>query len=266
MVDDELVDRPGPRDENGHARLRTPACPAHLLPRCRDGAGVPGEDRNVEPADVDAELEGIGADHAQDFARPKAGFDRPTLGGQVPAAIATDPTDRALTFTEVVPKAGQDELDGMPRSTEHDRLAPGAQECQGRPTGKTKSAAPHAQPRIDERRVEHDYVLLPGGSPVAVDDGHWPAGKRLGQHLRIPDRRRAANDLRPAPVVVAQPQEPPEHVGDVTAEHAAVRVRLVDNYVAQLLEQLEPLRVMRQDPGMEHVRVGHDDLAGSSDR
>ena len=48
-------------------------------------------------------------------------------------------------------------------------------------------------------------------------------------------------------VVLAQPQQPAEDVGDVAAEDAAVGVRLVDDDVAQLLEQLEPLGVMRQD-------------------
>ena len=45
----------------------------------------------------------------------------------------------------------------------------------------------------------------------------------------------------------------------------AVRVCLVDNDVAQLLEELEPLRVMGQDRGMEHVRVGDHDLPGRAD-
>ena len=64
----------------------------------------------------------------------------------------------------------------------------------------------------------------------------------------------------------ADPQQPAQDVGDVAAEHAAVRVQLVDDDVAQLLEQLEPLGVVRQDRRVEHVRVGHDDLAGGPDR
>ena len=48
-------------------------------------------------------------------------------------------------------------------------------------------------------------------------------------------------------------------------EHPAVHVQLVHHDVAQLLEQLEPLRVVGEDPGMEHVRVGDDDLARAPD-
>jgi hypothetical protein len=66
--------------------------------------------------------------------------------------------------------------------------------------------------------------------------------------------------------VRADPEESSQHIGDVTAEHAAVRVELVDHDDLELLEQLEPLRVVRQDRRMEHVRVGHDDLPGGTDR
>ena len=66
-----------------------------------------------------------------------------------------------------------------------------------------------------------------------------------------------------AAVVGADPEQPAQHVGDVTAEHAAVGVQLVDDDELELLEQLEPLGVVGQDRRVEHVRVGHDDLAGA---
>ncbi len=59
----------------------------------------------------------------------------------------------------------------------------------------------------------------------------------------------------------AQPQQTSEDVGDVAPEDAAVGVQLIDHDQPQLLEELEPLGVMGQDSGVEHVRVGHDDLA-----
>ena len=63
----------------------------------------------------------------------------------------------------------------------------------------------------------------------------------------------------------ADAEQPPQHVGYVAAEQAAVRVQFVDDDDPELLEQLEPLGVVRQDCGVEHVRVGHDDLSGGSD-
>jgi len=43
-------------------------------------------------------------------------------------------------------------------------------------------------------------------------------------------------------------------------------VELVEHDVAQVLEELHPLRVMRKDPGVEHVRVRDDDVTGAADR
>ncbi len=55
-------------------------------------------------------------------------------------------------------------------------------------------------------------------------------------------------------------------VGDVAAEEPAVRVQLVDDDHGDLLEELEPLGVVREDRRVEHVRVGDHDLAGRPDR
>jgi hypothetical protein len=69
----------------------------------------------------------------------------------------------------------------------------------------------------------------------------------VSQLLRVADRGRAQTICGLRAVVLAQPQQPAEHVGHMRAEDAAVGVRLVDDDVAQLLEQLEPLGVMGKD-------------------
>ena len=92
-----------------------------------------------------------------------------------------------------------------------------------------------------------------------------PPDERLRQLARVPDRRRAADDDRLDAVVGADPKQPAQDVGDVATEHAPVRVQLVDDDVAQLFEQLEPLGVVGQDRRVEHVRVGDHDLAGGAD-
>ena len=108
-------------------------------------------------------------------------------------------------------------------------------------------------------------MALAGRSPVAVDQSRRPAGQHRGQLARIPDRRRAADDDRPRAVVGADPEQPPQDVGDVTAEHAPIRVQLVDDDDLELLEELEPLGVVGEDRRVEHVRVGDHDLAGGPD-
>ena len=62
-------------------------------------------------------------------------------------------------------------------------------------------------------------------------------------------------------VEAADALQPPDEVRDVRAEDAAVGVQLVDHHEAQRLEELRPLGVMGQDPLVEHVRVGDDDVA-----
>ncbi len=51
----------------------------------------------------------------------------------------------------------------------------------------------------------------------------------------------------------------------MAAEDAAVVVELVDDDVLEVLEELDPLRVVRQDAGVEHVGVGQDDVAAGPD-
>ena len=59
-------------------------------------------------------------------------------------------------------------------------------------------------------------------------------------------------------VPLAQAAEPPQQQGHVAAEHAAEHVQLVDHDVAQAHEEGRPAGVVRQDPRVEHVGVGHD--------
>ena len=49
-------------------------------------------------------------------------------------------------------------------------------------------------------------------------------------------------------------------VRHVTTEDTTIRVELVDDDVAEILEEHGPLRVMRQDPRMQHVGVGQDQV------
>ena len=93
-----------------------------------------------------------------------------------------------------------------------------------------------------------------GGRPVSVVGELAPGSPIVAEQHTITGL---------AAVVGAHPEQPPEDVGDVAAEHAAVRVQLVDDDDPELLEQLEPLRVVGEDRRVEHVRVGDDDLAGA---
>ncbi len=261
-----LVDRIAGRHEDGRARLEASAGPPDALPGGGDGTRVAGQHGRVEPADVEAQLEGVRAHHAEHLAAAQSALDGPPLGRQIAAPIATHPADRAAAFLERIPEPGQHELHGVSGAAEDDGLAIGAQEAQGAPLGEPQRTGADAQPGVDDRRVEDEDALLAGRRAVAVDEGGSTAGERRRQLLRIADGRRAGHDDRVAAVVRAQAEEAPQDVGHVAAEDPAVGVRLVDDDEAQLFEELVPLRVVRQDGGVEHVRVGDHDLAGGADR
>ncbi len=258
----ELVDGAGAGNQDRDAGLAAAPGAAHLLPRAGDRARVAGQDRRVEPSDVNAQLERVGRHHPEHFTGAQAGLDRPTFRGQVTAAVAAHAGVRTATLAQRLAQTCQQQLHADPRPTEHDGLPAGAQERQRRRAGEAQGTRSDARSPVERRRVEHHDVLLAGRCAVVVDDRDRPAGERLGQRSWVADGRRAAHDLRAGAVVRAQPQQAAQHVGDVRPEDAAVRMRLVDHDVAQLLEELKPLGVMRQDRRVEHVRVGDHHLAG----
>ena len=67
-------------------------------------------------------------------------------------------------------------------------------------------------------------------------------------------------------VVAADALEPPQHVGEVAAEDAAVGVQLVDDDVAEVLEEVHPLGVVRQDARVQHVGIGQHEVGARAHR
>ena len=212
------------------------------------------------------ELERVRADDAEDLAVAQPALDRAPLRRQVAAPVAAQPRPRSEVHPQRLAQVREHDLDRDPRPPEHDRLAPGAQERQRPALGERERRAARPGRAVDDRRIDQQQVLLARRRAVAVDGPDRAADEQLGELGRVPDGGRAAHDDGVAAVVGAQPQEPAQDVRDVAAEHAAVHVQLVDDDDPQLLEQLEPLRVVGEDRRVEHVRVGHHDLPGLADR
>jgi hypothetical protein len=265
VMDDVLVDRGARGDEDRDARLQPPARPADLLPGRGHGPWIAGEDGRVQPADVDAQLEGVGRDDAEDLPVTQALLDGAAFGGQVAAPIAAHARAGSVALAQGLAQAGQEDLDRDPRPPEHDRLAAGPQERQGPALGEGLRRRPRAAGRFHDRRIHEQDVALARRCAVAVDEARGSPGEHLGELRGVPDRRGAAHDDRMAAVMRTDAQQPAQDVGDVAPEHAAVRVQLVDDDELELLEQLEPLGVVGEDGRVEHVRVAHDDLAGGAD-
>src|SRR5688572_27009105 len=115
MVGHELIERTRAGDEDRDACLAPPAGAAHLLPGGGDRAGVAGQDRNVQPTDVNAEFERIGAHHAQHLTGAQAGLDVAPLSGQIAAAVAAYSLQRTTALAERLAQRREQELDGDAR-------------------------------------------------------------------------------------------------------------------------------------------------------
>ena len=183
VVDHVLVDRRRRRDEDRDAHVAPATGASHLLPGGGDRARVAGQHRDVEAADVDAQLEGVGADDAQDLAVAQPALDRSPLRGQVAAAVAAQPRPRAEVHPQGLAQVREHDLDGDPRPPEHDRLAAGPQERQGPALGQGQRRAARPGRAVEDRRVDQQQVLLARRGAVAIDRPDR-AGRRAARRAR----------------------------------------------------------------------------------
>ena len=91
------------------------------------------------------------------------------------------------------------------------------------------------------------------------------AGEAFGELDGIGDGGAGEQEARLAAVNGCDAPEAPEDIGHVRAEHAAVDVSLVDDHEGQVGQQLAPGRVVGQDPDVEHVGVGEDEVRALAD-
>ncbi len=119
----------------------------------------------------------------------------------------------------------------------------------------------HAAAAIERGWIKDDDMALPLRGAASVDDVEGTSRECLSQLARVADGGRADHQAGRRAVVRADAQESAQHVGDVAAEDAPVGVGLVDDHVAQLLEELEPLGVVGQDGAAQHVRIAQHHLA-----
>ena len=248
-------------DQHGPALAgATGAAPA--LPEAGHGAGKAGDQRDVEAAHVDAELERAGGHDGAQLAVEQAPLDVATLRRRVAGAVGHDaaPPPRVAVL-DAPARVAVDELGGLAGRREADRALAGEHRLGEHVAGLGQRALAHAQRDVGERRVPQDDRLLGLRGAVVVDGGEGQADQPFGERLRVGDGRRGQHELRSGAVGRAQPAQPAHDLGDVRAEHAAVHVRLVEHDVAQVVEELGPVVVRRQDADVQHVGVAS---AGSS--
>jgi hypothetical protein len=268
-----LVERRARRDHHGDAPGAPPAGAAEALPRPRDRAGVARADDRVEVAHVDAQLERVGGDDAADLALPEAPLHAAARLGEVAAAVGHDRVlDPRHLGREPVAEVLEHDLDRVARLPEDEGRHLRAHEVGGEHHGALQRARAHAELGVHDRRVEDEEPARAPRRPRLVDERDLVLGdaeEARGVLARVADRRGGREEDGIRSVEARRAPEPRDHVRDVGSEDAAVGVQLVHDHVAELLEGARPVRVVREDPGVEHVRVGHDDgaaLAGGAPR
>ncbi len=263
MAGEILIQRRGGRHEDRHRGGAAPPRPARLLPEGSSAPRIAGHDRGVQAADVYAQLQGVGRHDTVDRPLAQAFFNGAPLRGQEPRPVGAhrDPPVLVVGIREALGHVARDELDLEPRSREEDRLHAHAEQFERDALGFRGARAAQPLHRIDDGRIIEDHRLAarPGAAPVHKDDRLLH--ERLGELPGIGDRRRAEDEGRVRAVEGGDALQPPNHVADVAAEYAAVAVHLVDHDVFEARKEGYPLGVVRQDAGVEHVRIADDDAS-----
>jgi hypothetical protein len=253
-------------DQHAQRRALPPPGPAQALPRRGDGARVAVQHADVQAADVHAQLQRRGRDHAVDVAGAQRLLGLAPLTGQVAAPIRRDPGRPARIGVEHVLQVLGQHLDHQPRLREHDGLQTALHRHAGDARGLRAGRGADAEVRVHHRGVPQEEVAFAGRRTTLGDRGHRFADQSLGQFPGVRDGRGTQHEHRIRAVEPADATQPPDHVGDVGTEHTAVGMHLVDDHEAQVLEELRPLGVMRQHALVQHVRVRDHDVAPGAHR
>ena len=258
VADQVLVHRRGGGHQHRQADRRAPPGTAGLLPGRGDRAGKAGQDRDVQPADVDAQFQGVGGHDPQNLPLPQAPLDGTPLVGQVPAPVGghLDPAVLGVQVLQGFTDVGGDELGAQARAGEHDGLDALFEQPRGDPRGFLDD--PFADPldRVHEGRIVQHEVPRPRRSAVVVEEHDGLLDDPLGQLPGIADGGGTADKPGPGAVERRHPLEAADQVGHMRAEHPAVGVDLVDDHEAEGLEELDPLGMVGQHPGVKHVGIG----------
>ena len=266
MCNDKLIQRRRIGDHDDQARAFAPAGTASLLPCGSDRAGITAHHARLEGTDIDAQLEGVGGDDGIYGAVSQTVFDFTAFSGKISAPVTANASALAQGIGNQFFQLLSKDLDLDPALGKDDRLDTVADQHGGNHARFTESAFSDPQLPVDYRRIIKDKVAFACRRAVTVDLDYRASDQGLGQFFRILDRRGAEYELRMAAVELAQPEQATQDVGQVAAKYPAVCMDLVNDDKAQVFEQFDPLGVMRENTGMQHVWIGDDDMPRLPDR
>ena len=100
---------------------------------------------------------------------------------------------------------------------------------------------------------------------VVVDQGHGFFDQFFGEFFGVANGGRSQNEFWLTPIKMCNPFESADDIGNMRAEYSAIGVCFVDDDVFEICEEIRPVGVVRQNPGVKHVGVGEDDVGGFAD-
>src|SRR6266481_4463104 len=242
VANDELIERRRRSHQHGAGASTAAAGTAGALPSCGDGARVSSHDDGIKRTYIDAEFEGACRNHTTDLSMAQAAFDFAAFVGQVTASIAANGFWFSRKLWICLLQIGQKKFLGHAR-------------------GFIDVAAADAQRAIHDGRIIENESFLRGGRAVRIEDFDLRFEKACSEVAGIGDGRGAADELGIAAVETCNPAKAAENVTQMAAEDAAVSVQFVENDVAEIFKKARPASVMREDAGVQHVRIGQDNVA-----
>ena len=266
VVHQEGVERIVARDEDADRVAARAAGAAELLLQCGPGAGEADADDRVEPGDVDAELERVGAGQAQQVTVAQTLLELAALLGQVAAAIGRDPRHQLGVDLGEPALCGRRHRLGATAGA-YERQGADLADHQigeqlaglgvGRPAYDSSVASPLTGSRPGRSGGSHSAIVWAacGDASSVTGTTSSPVSRPANTSGSATVADDSTNDGLGA-VVGADASQPSQDVRDVCAEDAAVVVALVDHDVADAAEHPSPPSVRRKDRVVQGVGVG----------
>src|SRR6266704_560630 len=261
VSNDELVERRRGSHEHGAGASTAAASTAGTLPGGGDGAGISGHDDGIQRANINAELERAGGNHATDFSVAEAAFNFASFVRKVAAAVAANGFRFSRQQRIRLLQIGEKNFRVQARIGEDDGLQIVFQKFLRDARGFIDVAAANAQRAIHHGRVVKHEGFFRGWCAVRMEDFDFGFEKACSEVAGVGDGCGATNKLRIAAVKSSDAAEAAQNIAQVAAEDAAVSVQLVEDDVAQIFEEASPARVVRQNSCVQHVRIGKNDVA-----
>ena len=246
VLDDELVERCRARHHHGQRRVLTAARAARSLPGRGNRTGIAGKDNRIERTNVHPQFQRIRRHHSAYVPRTQLGFNLPPLLRQVAATIPADHALRGRPLLDRILQIGDQNFGSQPVIGEHERLLTALDRLDRDPPAFVQIAAANPQLPVHHRRVVHHKKLLARRRAIHIHQRKRLGADLLGQLLRIRNRRRTADVLWLRSIKLTQPAQAAKDIRQMTAINAAIVMQLVHDNVLQVLEQLCPLRMVRQ--------------------